>query len=326
MDYENRKYVIATEYLCADGKSDVSDAIQKLIDTHPKRTIFFPDGVYLLSKPILTSSDNEKSVDLALSNFARFLAAPDWNSGEAMVRLGAKDGVNSLAPGSNYGLTGGIIDGNGVAKGVSIDGGRETRIQNADIKNASVGLHIKYGANNGSSDADIMNVNVTGNGKRDSVGVLIEGFDNTLTNMRLGNVFTGVVVKSGGNILRNIHPLLYMNEVAKAEYEKTAGFYVFNPMNWFDYCYSDQYSTGFETTGGGVFKNCFCWWYSDEEKTHLAFRSTGAFIGSIDTLVIGGKSHPEAENRFAPEGTQFFGAVSGVVNVLKDGTAVKVMG
>lgn len=115
---------------------------------------------------------------------------------------------------------------------------------------------MKYGANNGSSDADIMNVNVTGNGKRDSVGVLIEGFDNTLTNMRLGNVFTGVVVKSGGNMLRNIHPLLYMNEAAKAEYEKTAGFYVFNPMNRFDYCYSDRYSTGYETTGG-VFKNCF---------------------------------------------------------------------
>lgn len=326
MDYENRNYVNAADDLRADGKTDVSDAIQDLIDRHPNRTIFFPDGVYLLSKPILTSSDSRKSVDLVLSNFARFLAAPGWDSAEAMVRLGAKDGVNSLAPGSNYGLTGGIIDGNGIARGVSIDGGRETRIQNVDIKNASVGLHIRHGANNGSSDADIMNVNVTGNGNADSVGVLIEGFDNTLTNMRLANVFTGVVVKSGGNMLRNIHPLLYMNDVSKAEYEKTAGFRVLNPMNWFDYCYSDQYSTGFETTGGGIFKNCFCWWYSGEEKTHLAFRSEGPFIGSIDTLLIGGKSHSESENRFAPEGTQFHGAVSGVVRVLGDGTAEKVMG
>ena len=324
MNFENRNFVIATDFLCEDGKSDVSDVIQNLIDTHPNRTIFFPDGVYLLKKPILTSSDSEKSVDLVLSNFARFLAAPDWDSEEAMVRLGAKDGVNSLAPGSNYGLTGGIIDGNGIAKGVSIDGGRETRIQNVNIKNASVGLHIQYGANNGSSDADIMNVNVTGNGKRDSVGVLIEGFDNTLTNMRLADVFTGVVVKSGGNMLRNIHPLLYMNDAAKADYEKTAGFRILNPMNWFDYCYSDQYSTGFETTGGGIFKNCFSWWYSDEEKTHIAFRSAGPFIGSVDTLVIGGKSHPAHPNRFMPEDSAVMGTVREVVCVSDDGSVVRI--
>ena len=72
------------------------------------------------------------------------MAAPDWDSDEAMVRLGAKDGVNSLEPGCNYSLTGGIIDGAGVAKGVSIEGGRETRVQNVNIKNASVGVHITW--------------------------------------------------------------------------------------------------------------------------------------------------------------------------------------
>ncbi len=325
MDFSNRNFVLATDFLRADEKNDVSDAIQNLIDTNPNRTIFFPDGVYLLSKPILTSSDHEKSVDLILSNFARFLAAPDWDSEEAMVRLGAKDGVNSLAPGSNYGLTGGIIDGNGVAKGVSIDGGRETRIQNVNIKSASVGLHINYGANNGSSDADIMNVNVTGNGKTDSIGVFVEGFDNTLTNMRIANVFTGVVVKGGGNMLRNIHPLLYMNDASKADYENTVGFRILNPMNWFDCCYSDQYSTGFETTGGGIFKNCFSWWYSNEEKTHVALKSHGPFFGSVDTFVLGGKSMANYPNIFAPQDTKFVGAVREVVSVLDDGSSVRVM-
>ena len=206
MFFDDCRYVIATDFLCADGKDDVSDAIQRLIDENPNRTIFFPDGVYLLKKPVLTSSDSKKSVDLILSNFARLVAAPDWDSDEAMVRLGAKDGVNSLEPGCNYSLTGGIIDGAGVAKGVSIEGGRETRVQNVNIKNASVGVHIKHGANNGSSDADLMNVNITGNGRCDSVGVLIDGYDNTLTNMRIADVFTGVIVNGGGNMLRNIHP------------------------------------------------------------------------------------------------------------------------
>lgn len=321
---QDRGYIIASDYMACDGFADVSDAIQNLIDLYPNRTIFFPDGVYLLKKPILTSSDNKKSVDLVLSNFARFLASPDWNSEEAMVRLGAKDHVNTLDAGANYGLTGGIIDGAGVAKGVSIDGGRETRISNVNIKNASVGLHIKNGANNGSSDADILNVNITGNGKPDSVGVLIEGFDNTLTNMRIANVFTGVIVKGGGNMLRNIHPLLYMNEAAKENYEKTVGFSVVNPMNWFDYCYSDQYSTGFDTTGGGIYKNCFCWWYSDGEENHVAFRSHAPFFGSIDTFVLGGKSHPEHHNRFMSEDCETVGTICEVVLVSGDGSAARI--
>ena len=50
-------------------------------------------------------------------------------------------------------------------------------------------FHIKKGANNLSSDADITGVNIVGNGTTDSIGVLIEGFDNTLTNMRIANVF-----------------------------------------------------------------------------------------------------------------------------------------
>ena len=47
---------------------------------------------------------------------------------------------------------------------------------------------------------------------------------------------------------------------------------------------------------------------------------------AADFMCADGKSHPKAENRFAPKGTQCFGAVSGVLNVLKDGTAVKIMG
>ena len=39
-------YLIVTDYLIADGKTDAADAIQKLIDENPHRTLFFPDGEY----------------------------------------------------------------------------------------------------------------------------------------------------------------------------------------------------------------------------------------------------------------------------------------
>ena len=322
MDYHNRNYIIATDYMQADGSRDVSGLIQKLIDENPNRTIFFPDGEYLLEKPILTPAHPRKSVDLQLSNFACFKASANWNSEDAMIRLGAKEPSNDiLTPGSNYGMTGGIIDGANLAKALSIDGGRETYVRNVNIKNAVVGLHIKQGVNNGSSDADIHSVNIVGNGSLESIGVLVEGFDNTLTNMRIANVFTGVVIRSGGNMLRNIHPLFYINDDTYDRFNESVGFCVQHPMNWFDYCYSDQFAVGFDTMGGGIYKNCFCWWYSDREPFHVAVRSKMPFFGSIDMMTIGGEHHPEHPNKFMDSDHISEAAmIKGVVVLSKEGT------
>ena len=59
---KQKGYVVVTDYIKNDGKKDVSDAIQKIIDNNPNRTIYFPDGTYLISKPILTPADPKKSV------------------------------------------------------------------------------------------------------------------------------------------------------------------------------------------------------------------------------------------------------------------------
>ena len=294
MDSLTKGYIIVTDYITAGAGEDVSDMIQKIIDENPNRTIYFPDGTYTISKPILTPAHPKKSVDLQLSNFACIRASEDWSSDEAIIRLGAKDAANDIyTPGSNYGFTGGIIDASGKAKAISIDGGRETRITGVSIKNAEIGIHIKHGANSGSSDADIRDVNITGNGSLTSIGLLIEGYDNTATNMRIADVFTGVDIRSGGNMLRNIHPLFIIRAETYDRYRESVGFRVCHGMNWFDYCYSDQFAVGFDTDGGGILKNCFCWWYSDREDTHLGIRSRNPFYGSIDTLTLGGAFHPE---------------------------------
>ena len=312
MNPQSLGYVVITDYVEANTGRDVSGDIQRVIDEHPNRTIFFPDGVYCLAQPVLTPAHPKKSVDLQLSNFACLKAAASWSSDEAMVRLGAKEPANDItSPGSNYGICGGVIDGSGVAKALSIDGGRETYVRNVNIKNALVGLHIKAGTNNGSSDADISSVNIVGNGSVDSVGVLIDGYDNTLTNLRIANVFTGVDVRSGGNMLRNVHPLFYLKD---EHYERSVGFCVRHPMNWFDYCYSDQFAVGFDTIGGGVYKNCFCWWYSDHEPLHVAMRSRAPFFGSIDTLTIGGAHHPDYPNQFME--SEHIGEMASVKNVV----------
>lgn len=282
------QYVIVTKHgVKADGKTDVSDAIQKVIDNNPNRTIFFPDGVYLLSKSIITPADPEKSVHLVLANYAT-LKAKDWNQGGALVRLGGKDPKNSITiNGSNYGFYGGIIDGSGVADGISIDGGRETRVENVSIKHVQTGLIIKYGANSGSSDSDIINVNIVGNDTKTSIGVLVEGYDNTFTNMRIASVHTGVWCKTGGNSFRNIHPLFIFND--KQEYESSIGFLVQGGNNFMNYCYSDQFATGFKIEGPHDIDmtDCFCWYYSGKVPFQTAIECTDVMNTFVSGFKVG---------------------------------------
>lgn len=276
-------YVVVTDYINADGKTDVADEIQSIIDANPNRTIYFPDGIYLISKSILTPADPRKSVDLQLSNYAVIRAADNW-SGDALIRLGGKDAANDThTPGSNYSLTGGVLDAGGLTNGVSIDSGRETAIRNVSIKNAVVGITVKYGANSGSSDADVSNVNIIGTGSTDSVGIYVEGFDNTFTNIRIGNVFTGVHLKSSANSLRNIHPLYYSDYT---DYENSCGFLDEGGNNIYDFCYSDQFCIGFRTVNGisSIYDNCFCFWYTADGGREIAFKADGRFNSVVSNF------------------------------------------
>lgn len=283
----DKGFIVVTDTIAADTGADIADAVQALIDTNPNRTIYFPDGEYLLSKPIYTPAEPTKSVSLELSDYAVLKAVGEWQKGEAVVQLGGKDAANNThTPGSNYALEGGIIDGSGVANGVSINSGRETAVRNVSIKNTVVGIHIMYGANSGSSDADIYGCNIIGTGATDSVGMLIEGFDNTVTNVRIGCVFTGVHLKGSGNMLRNVHPLYYFDYT---DYLNSCGFLDDSGNNWFDYCYSDQFAIGFRTTSyaSSYYNDCFCFWYSPAGGTHTAFKADKSFNSTLTNFKAG---------------------------------------
>ena len=285
-DMRKTGYVIVTDYVPANAGRDVSDELQELILKHPNRTIYFPDGEYLLSKPIATPANPIHSVSLELSNYAVLRAAEDFNEKEALVRLGAAEPFNDITtPGSNYAFSGGIVDGMGRANGISIDSGRETAIRNVSIKNTVIGIHIKWGANNRSSDADISGVNIVGCASKDSIGVLMEGHDNTLTNMRIYRVHKGIVLNSGGNMLRNIHPLYgFANELNDVDnYLTSVAFEDRWNDNYYDICYSDQFCTGFslQTSSANIYTNSYIMWYSPKGGREVAFKVEGKFNSII---------------------------------------------
>ena len=301
-------YVLITDYVQPNAQRDVSDEIQRAIDENPQRTIYFPDGEYIISKPIATSGHPDRAVSLCLSNFAVLKAADDWSHSEAMVRLGGAEQANNIhLSGSNYYFSGGVVNGNGRANGIAIESGRETLITRTSIKNTQVGIHIKHGANSGSSDADIVTVNIVGNAKPNSIGVLLEGHDNTLTNMRIAAVQTGVRIASGTNSLSNIHPLyIFAGElqsknpemydgVEHINYTDSVGFDdVSNGTNWYDCCYSDQMATGFRFgRGRAVFQNCFVMWYNTNGSHEVGFDCTSSFNASILNCHVSLKSGVE---------------------------------
>ena len=287
-DFTRDAFVVVTDYVKANTGEDLSDALQELILANPRRTLYFPDGVYMLSKPICTPANPEHSVALHLSNYAVIKAMDNWDSEEALIRLGAAEPFNNISiNGSNYYLMGGIIDGSDLANGVSIDSGRETRVENVSIKNTKIGLHVKNGANSSSSDADICNVNIVGRGTLDSIGLLIEGCDNTFTNMRIARVQIGVKLVRGGNYLRNIHPL-YSLKSGWDHYSDSVAFYDEAWDNWYDFCYSDQYATGFYIKSGinSIYHNCFCFWWKTLDGGETGFRTDGKFCSIIKSSKV----------------------------------------
>ena len=145
-------------------------------------------------------------------------------------------------------------------------------------------------------------VNIVGNFTSESIGVLVEGFDNTLTNMRIGGVHIGVYLKSSGNSMRNLHPLYYNN---KEGYESSCGFIDEGGNNWYDFCYSDQFATGFYTNGGAsLYNNCFVYWYSNRGEKHTVFRTKGRFNARVMNMNAGISKHNAAKENKILEATE----------------------
>ena len=60
-------FIVVTDYIKASTGEDVAGALQKLIDKNWGKTLYFPDGEYLLSYPIQTSAVAGQTMSFILS-------------------------------------------------------------------------------------------------------------------------------------------------------------------------------------------------------------------------------------------------------------------
>ena len=278
-------YVVVTDYVEADTGEDLCDEIQKIINDNPRKTIYFPDGVYNISNPIKTSSNPEKAVSLHLSANAVIRAADVWRGRtEYMIQLGAIDETFGIdAAGTNYYIYGGVIDGNGKANALALEGGRETSIRNVNIKNAMNGLYITYNEEYSSNDSDTEWINIEGCGYAGSVGVIVDGLDNTLSNIRVSGFETGVKLTRPGNLMHNIYARFIPGE--QMSYESSKGFDDTSGGNWYDACRADDFRVAFFALGGSMslYNDCSALW-SRQLGRQIAFETNGGLSATLTNM------------------------------------------
>ncbi|MCI8388557.1 MAG: hypothetical protein HFE63_08855, partial [Clostridiales bacterium] len=112
-------------------------------------------------------------------------------------------------------------------------------------------------------------------------------FDNTLTNMRIADVHTGVMLKSCGNSLRNIHPLYTCDDYT--DYAGSTGFYDIGGNNWYSFCYSDHLGVGFRIAENrsSIFDSCYVFWYCGRGENHTAIKCEGKLDSVFNNFKIG---------------------------------------
>ena len=270
-------YVVVTEYI-KPGDTDIAACIQRAVDENPNKTIYFPDGSYVLARPIKTSAAPDRCVSFRLSNYAHVsISTTKWNDGEAVFELGAEDSEEN----GSYYFVGGIVGGGNKVAAISVVGGT-AYINNFSIKQATTGIIIKSGAY-----ADVDSGVIVGAGSKTTnyegaIGVLIEGNNSTLTNMRISSIDVGVKITGENNVLRNIHPL-YVGTM----HDNSLGFWDLGTCNFYDMCYSDQFAVGFKLgpNTSSVFNACLAFWYTNGSRQY-GFLTEGKFNSVIrDTQI-----------------------------------------
>lgn len=270
-------YVIITDYVKPDTKADLTASIQEVIDNNPNRTIYFPEGEYVLGSPVITPAAIAKSVSILLDSKAVIKASDNWSSTDAMIRLGGKDPASATTEAGSYAFQGGTVDGNGVADGISIESSSMTSIRSCNITGTRRGIVVFTGSNGGSADADIYDVNIIGNNKANSVGVEFKGLDNTVRNLTVSNVHTGVILAPGTSLITSS----FKCDEGVEDYATSKGIVVTGNTFLTD-CVVEDFATAYALNHErGFLHNCTATWSSKIGQSHLALGCNGPFNARI---------------------------------------------
>lgn len=265
-----------------DGAHDDTVSIQSAIDNNKGKIIRFPYGTYIISSPIITYRGDSKRSLLILEN-ATLKASGDFpnTANTFMVSLGD----SSTGSYDSYwdsqtmcGLIGGEIDGNHVAYGgIEYNDSSLGKIMDCSVENVS-DCGIKIGADGATNSTDIYisRVKIDGEAKENSIGLLVNSYDNNIEYVRTSRFPIGIKITGGGNFFRECHPLYN-----QTQYSNEVGFLIEGEDNRLSQCYSDMFETGIKisTTGRVCIDDFFYYRHASKQKNAVFVKNTAGSVG-----------------------------------------------
>lgn len=279
-NYINVKYNGAK----GDGETDDYTVLQSLINNNHNKTLFFPDGEYIISQPLNIETENSKNICFKLSPNAIIKTN---SSIDYLIEIGLNEGIwNRYEQGNCTIIDGGIFDASNCLKGAihHVANRKETQIMNAQIINAHKGIVCDLGTNtNSSSDLYISNLNIFGRSSYEdgSIGLELYSFDNKIYDVRIACFQTGVYDHSG-NYYENVHVLMDEGNITYSDeqYNKTKC-YVHagdgGDSKLLDF-YNDTCAIGFEQQDNNYTSliHCFQYWWKSTTGMNLVLYRTSS--------------------------------------------------
>jgi hypothetical protein len=238
-----------------DGVTDDTAAIQGIINNNPTKTIYFPDGDYLISSTLTVSNKHAEAVNIIMSKNARIFT----NIGLTyLIKMGvsADNVFLTNADRNNRAkrfFIGGVFDCNGVANyGIGFANYigftfRDTTIMN--FLSAAVDTDFYYGSQNAFTTELIgENINIIGQTIDDtSIGILNRGYDNIFSHIMMYNA-KNAIVDYGGGQFSYVHATVAGSKNTGSIFARMTN----NSKSLFDHCYSDTYEKAYVNDTSGT--------------------------------------------------------------------------
>lgn len=246
------------------GVTACDDAIQAAIE-NSETGITFTDGVYTISRPIVTPYNTTRPFNVTLTEGAVIVATAEM---DAMLKMGVTDRKTGTSH-EGFKITGGHFNANHLADTAIYTSGnlRQNIITNVDIKYfLSTGITIDTSTTLPSTDTFISNVRInrvqTPRVHENTIGVNFLGRDNIITDCYLCD--TQIGVKCAGRLqASNIH---FFVDVNWKDYETTA---IYANEGTFSNLYIDSYKYSIDTIGTTQVDGLFNYNYFENDGRYI---------------------------------------------------------
>ena len=271
--------------------SDNTTILNTLIQTYGfngttnGKTLYFPDGTYLLASRSGAASDDPilvvphtKPINFLLSPNAKLTTTSAVNG---IIEIGESgDGITGFDGFPPVIIHGGIIDCTSATYGIVCWSGRPlVRIEGVvfqDIGSGNTGLWLgrSTGANvKTSGDAKVINCTFNGAGSGvECKALLIDSNDNEINNVRINGCKYGIT-QSGSTYYNDIHMTVTRSSGPAVDFTSTIGLDIQAGQTYLNNVYIDTFNIGMRIASSNVAVYCNnCIWYAYQNGSSLSYK------------------------------------------------------